>query len=217
MSHEYKLNLILKDTSDTITLSGQFTDAEWVSLEDFVRYSDDLSNTDLIKAGDWGELKIQWEQGSMTVSARLPDWGPVIVFLHKLRPLLLQNESTNFYKICNMLARQLAHPYVRNILAQHRDLYSGKTMQSGIRISHDDVLINSERVLFDWLNSYEYHRETEKRRFIESLHRMIPLDASKVVFLRLLAYKADGVFNLAAFSRVVLGTEKSIKAMVLQR
>jgi hypothetical protein len=90
-------------------------------------------------------------------------------------------------------------------------------MHSGLQIRHNDVLINSEKILLDWLNSHEYHREKQKQELIDSLHRMIPLDASKVVFLRLLAYKAQGVFNLAALIRVVLGKQKSVNMKLRQQ
>jgi hypothetical protein len=216
MPNKYQLNLIVEDTGEDITLSGEFSDDEWDLLENFLKYADELFNTQLIQVGGWGELQIKWEQNSMTVATKLPEWDPVIVFLHKFRPILLQNESTNFYKICNILAKELDHPQFRNLLSQYRDLYSGKTMQSGLQIRHNDVLINSEKILLDWLNSHEYHREKEKQEFIDSLHKMIPLDASKIIFLRLLDHKAQGVFNLAAFIRVVLNKQKSINMKLRQ-
>jgi hypothetical protein len=217
MTHKYQLNLIIEDLGEDIPLSGEFSDDDWIILEEFVQYADELSNTKFIQSGKWGELKIEWDQEpSMKVSTKLPNWDDVIVFLHKFRPLLLQNERTNFYKVHNILAKELANAHFRNLLGQYHELYSGKLMQSGFQFRSNDTLINSESILFDWLNSHEYHREKEKQEFIQNLHQMIPLDASKVIFLRQLVHKAIAVFNLAGLIRVVLGKQKSINMKLRQ-
>ena len=216
MPKKYELNLTIEETGEDITQSGELSDADCELLEEFTQYADDLYNTDLIQVGGWGELNIEWSQNSMKVNTKLPQWDNVIVFIHKFRPLLLQNESTNFYKIYNILAKELDHPHFRNLLNQYREQYSGKTMQSGFRVTHDGVLINSEKILLDWLNAHEYHRNKDKQEYIDSLHRLIPLDASKVILLRLLAEKALGVFKLSAFIQVVLGKQKSLNMTLIQ-
>jgi hypothetical protein len=78
------------------------------------------------------------------------------------------------------------------------------------------VLLNSESVLFDWLNSHEYHRNEDKREFIESLHQMIPLDLTKVVFLRLLVHKAVAAINMTTLISVLLGRKEEIEVTMRQ-
>src|SRR5271157_3653571 len=102
MSNEYKLTLTVKDTGENISLSGSFPDEEWILLNEFLEYADDLLETKFVKDGMPASLNIKMEQGKdMVVATQLPDWNDVIVFLHKFRPIRLQSESTNFYKICN--------------------------------------------------------------------------------------------------------------------
>ena len=149
----------------------------------------------------------------MEIVTKLPPWDDVMVFLHKFRPLGLKSEKTYFYRICNLLSKALSHPYLRSIIKEQRRVYSGKRMQSGFQIRSNDVLLNSEKVLFDWLNAYEYHRDKEKREFIEGLHKMLPLEASKVIFLSLLTEKAKAIFNLATLVRVVLGKQKTVSGI----
>lgn len=72
------------------------------------------------------------------------------------------------------------------------------------------MLINSENVLFDWLNSHEFHRDEDKKKFITALHKMFPLDGSKVIFVRLLVYKAVAAINVANFILVVLGKKREM-------
>ncbi len=93
------------------------------------------------------------------------------------------------------------------ILKQSRDIYYGKRMQSGITITSNGVVLNSDEVLHDWLNSYEYHRDKDKREFIDSLHQMLPLDASKVLFLNLLTEKLQAIQGVAGLARVILGQQ----------
>jgi len=209
MPQKYELSLINDETGETVSISGEFSDEEVKVLEAFVREADEVWNTDFIQTGEKGQLNIQWDRETGTkVSTVLPEWNQVIVFLYKFRPILLQNEKTNFYKIHNLLAKKLDHPHFRNSLGVQHELYSGKTAQAEFQIKSNEVLLNSEKVLFDWLNSHEYHRDEDKREFIESLHQMIPLDASKVIFLKLLLHKAIAARNVVDLIKVVLGKQK---------
>lgn len=209
MAHEYELTLTINDTGENVTLKGSFQEDEWNLLNEFLEYAEDLLKTKYVRDGMPAALNMTFGQGSGTVSTKLPNWDDVIVFLHKFRPIGLQSESTNFYKILNILSKELAHPHFRNLIDEQRDVYSGKRAQSGFKILSNDVVLNSEKVLYDWLNSFEYHRDKEKRQFIESLHQMIPLDASKVLFLGLLSNKTQAIHNIAVLIRVVVGKQKS--------
>jgi hypothetical protein len=215
MPYEYQLILTIKDGKETVSLSGSFQADAWSLLNKYLDYADDLLNTKFVRSGMPASMNIKWEQESgMVVSTKLPDWDDVTVFLHKFRPIGLQSEDANFYKICNILAKELAHPYVRNMIDEQREIYTGKRMQSMFRIQSDDIVLNSEKVLNDWLNSFEYHRDKEKRKFIESLHEMFPLEASKVLFLGLLSDKTQAIRNIAIFIRVVVGRQKSVEGLV---
>jgi len=215
MSYEYSLTLTIDNTGETVSLKGNFQAGPWNSLIEFLEYADDLLNTKYVKDGMPAALKMRWEQNSgIVVSTKLPDWDDVSVFLHKYRPIGLESESTYFYKICSILTKEITHPYFRNMIDEQREIYSGKRAQKTLIIRSDDVVLNSEKVLYNWLNSYEYHRDKEKRQFIESLHVMFPLDASKVLFLGLLSDKAQAIRNLAALVRVVVGKQKSINSQI---
>ena len=144
----------------------------------------------------------------MQVGTKLPHWDDVIVFLHKLRPFVLQNEATNFYRVNNILAKTIEQPFLRSFIAEQRRIYSGQRMQEMVRISSNDVVLNSEKVLFDWLNAYEYHRDKDKKAFIDELHQMFPLDATKAILLHLLSEKARAIYNLTGFIRVLIGKQR---------
>jgi hypothetical protein len=213
MAYEYDLTLTIND-EETVTQKGSFQEEEWNLLNEFLGYAEELLKTEYVRDGMPAEMNINLGQSSGTVSTKLPDWDDVTVFLHKFRPIGLQSESTNCYRICNILTKELVHPYFRNLIGQQREVYSGKRAQSAFTIMSNDVVLNSEKVLYDWLNSFEYHRDKEKRQFIESLHQMIPMDASKVLFIGLLADRAEAINNLAALISVIVGRQNSARGQI---
>lgn len=211
MVHEYKLDIQIEETGETISLSGQFGDEEWNLLEEFVTCEEELEKTKFVQNGMPSSLKMESDdQGNVRVSVKLPPWEDAQAFLHVFRPILLQSEATNFYKICNILSKELNHPYFRGLVAFQREIYSGKRFQEQVILKSEEVILNSEKVLHDWLNSYEYHRDKDKRKFIDSLHALLPLEASKVIFLSLLTDRMQAVYNLALIVRVMLGKQKSV-------
>lgn len=212
MEREYKLTLSVKNTNETLTLEGQFDLDDWNRLEDFVEYADDLLKTPYFQNGMQSSFKISWDHESgMSFHTQLPPWGDVIEFLHMYRPLGLKSESTYFYDICNILSKELAHPYFRNMIKQQRDVFSGKTLQTQYQIKVNDIVLNSEKVLYDWLNAYEYHRNKEKRALINSLNSMLPSDTTKAIFLGMLAEKASAIHDITVFTRVILGKQKGFE------
>jgi hypothetical protein len=204
-----KFKLQLESDGGNSEVSGEFTDEERDRLRLFVQYSDEVSKTRLVQNGDWGGFEIRYdEKTGYSYKATLPPWDDVIIFLHKFRPLLLETEATSFYKIQSLLGKVLDHPVLRVLLRAQRELYSGKTFQGQVQVLSNSVLLNSDKVLSDWLNAYEYHREKEKREFIDSLHKMIPLDISKAIFLGLLRDKSIAVLNVTEFIKVVQGAQQ---------
>ena len=147
MAHEYELTFTVPDTDEIVSLIGQFTKEEWEQLEEFLQYASDLLNTKFVREEHPTSLTISSDTASgFDVSATLPPWDDVTVFLHKFRPIGLQKERTCFYKICNVLSKELKHPYIRSEIEMRRDFYSGKLMQEHYQIRVNDSIINSEGV-----------------------------------------------------------------------
>ncbi|HKZ76817.1 MAG TPA: hypothetical protein VJ124_00730, partial [Pyrinomonadaceae bacterium] len=60
----YDLTLQIDETGDTASLSGELSDSEAQLLQDFVQYSKEVLSTDFIQRGQYGQLEINWKQGS---------------------------------------------------------------------------------------------------------------------------------------------------------
>lgn len=197
MAYQYNLTLTHKETGDQVSLSGEFESGNWERLIEFAQYADELLRTKFVQDGMPASLNIRWDESSgMAVTAKLPPWDDVIVFLHKFRPIGLQSERTYYYNICNILTKEIADPHFRSMIDEQRDIYSGKRMRAQFQVQSDEVILNSEQVLYDWLNAYEYHRSKEKREFVDALHNFLPLEASKVLFLALLTDKTVAIHNV---------------------
>jgi len=211
--HEYKLTFSSEE--DTVTVSGEFKDEDWERFKDYAQYADDLMHTKFVQDGMDSSLKIKWDyESGMKVYTELPNWDDFQVFLHKFRSIGLKSESTYFYKICNILTKEIANPYFRKLVQLQREVYSGKAFQKQFQITSDEVVLNSEKVLSDWLNAYEYHRNKEKQEFLDSLHTIFPLEASKVLFIALLTDKTKAIYAIAALVRVILGLQKQVEGKI---
>ena len=192
MPHAYKLIIQIEETDATISLEGTLGDAEWELLRECMACVDEMSKTRLVKDNMASSLRLEGdESGLVRVAVKLPPWEDVQAFLHVLRPILLKKEATNFYKVCNLISKEFNHPYFRGLIVVQREMYNGKRLQEQFEITSNDVLLNSEEVLQQWLNAYEFHRDKKKKSFIDSLHQLLPLEASKAIFLSLLTEKAS--------------------------
>jgi len=196
-------------TGEKIAIPCSFDDSEWNYLEMFLQYANELSQVKFVRSGMQCSLKLKGERGkTVRACVQLPPWDDVTVFLHKLRPLSLQSEPTNFLRVRNILSKNLENPHIRHFLLNKRDLFNGKLMQAEITFISNNIIINSEKVLSDWLNSHEYHRDKEKKEFVDSLHKVFPLNISKVFFICLLTDKTQAIFDMAELVRAILGKTK---------
>ena len=210
MAHKVPLSLAEESGGRSIRVEGEIPDTEWEILQSFHVYSKELLATKFVQEGMPASLKIRGSNdGPISFESRLPDWDDVVVFLHYLRPLYLQSETATFHSACNILARRLDNPQIRSMIQLNKDMFSGKLLRTAIRISVDDTVVNSEEVLSAWLNSHEYHRDTSKRQFLDTINQMLPLDASKVLFIQLLTEKVNAIDTISTFAAVVLGLQKT--------
>jgi len=69
------------------------------------------------------------------------------------------------------------------------------------------VVIDCEATLQQWLNAYEYHKNGNKRREVERLHQLLPLEASRAIFVTMLYDKVDAIHHLHSRVRLMLGKQ----------
>jgi hypothetical protein len=157
-------------------------------------------------------VSMSWtKETGMKVQAELPDRDTLSILLHRMRPFILQDEPASFAKVTAILGKNLDSPYLRRLLREQRELYDGRKSQQLMQISTGDLLINSERVLSDWLNSHEYHRDPDKRKAIDDLFALLPGDLMQAILVSLVVDKIQAVKNIAAIVAFVLGKNDTLK------
>lgn len=210
MPHRFQIAL-KADGYDDVPIAGEFTDAEQAALQLFLRQYERLASSKPLREGFPCTANVNWEQASpIVVVTDLPDDDTISILLHRLRPFILQKEAASFHAVSSILGKSVENPHVRQLLREQNRLYDGRRFQSRIRIASNEVLVNSERVLFDWLNSYEYHGDSNKRDNIEDLFDRMPGDLMRFILVSMLVDKVEAIRNLAALVAVMLGKSNKL-------
>ena len=208
MPPESNLTLKVRDT-EAVTIRAKFEDEEWKCLGEFVRDAEELDSTPVVQGGFATSLKIVFAEGNgLTIEAKAPPIDAVRLFLHKLRPFILENEPASFYRVAAILDRRYEHEAIRAVVASHRRCFSTRQAQSLFTINLNGTIINSDETLMKWLNAHEYHRDQDKQKELVELNRAFPAEALKTILISLLVDKAQSIFALADFIRCVIGKQK---------
>jgi hypothetical protein len=211
LSHKVKLHLKLNN-DEFIDVCGEFSDSEWEDFEHFVDYAEKLMETDLVKNGGPGSLNVSFNANTgLSYNTKIPDDDKLIGLLHRIRPFILNNERTQFNKICNVLSKHLEEDQFRHVTKAMKDTFSGTKINNMMSVISNNVKINSEEMLHKWLNAYEYHQDRSKQQELESLHKIMPLETSKALFVMMLYEKVKAIYNLANILRVIMGKENKLE------
>jgi hypothetical protein len=192
------------------------SDIEIDLLEMYCEQVASLFECRICREGQGVTLGLSWDQErGLSGVATIPQWDDVIVLLHKLRPLILQKEPASYRRISGLVARHLKGSPAMPLLAFLKGQYTGEQMQAVIQMYSNSVLVNSEETLFTWLNAHEYHRDEDKRRLLDELHQIIPLDWTKGVFLSLLLEKVRAIDTLSLVCELLLGRRQTLDVPAL--
>jgi hypothetical protein len=196
-------------------LRANFADEEWDSLAQFLAYTAQLQETRICKNGAGGSATVSFKAGvGWSFNTALPPDDDFIALLHRLRPFLLKDEATNFYKIGNILSRRLESEEFRDFFKKLKAFFSGRRFQDVVSISSNTVVVNSEETLMKWLNAHEYHKDRDKQRELETLHKVVPLKYSRAIFAMMIFDMVKAIFALSGLVGTVTGQQESFKCTV---
>jgi hypothetical protein len=197
VAEPFEVSMTVKDRGDFV-VRGQFTDAEHAMLEQYLDQYDLLSRSGVLKRGVKSSWSLSWNRDSGTcIETDLPDDDTLGVFLHRLRPFILQQEPASYLKARAAVYRRVDHPEVRDLLKKDLMRYDGRVRQKSVVHKAGDRVINSESFLFDWLNSHEYHRDPDKRAAIDALVASAPAGYTRAILTSMLIHRANSIINLA--------------------
>lgn len=189
-------------------LHVEIEDQDWHTLVGYLEDFDQLAAT---RMGNC-QIKIKFTFDARTGfswSGEIPPEDDVAAFLHRLRPFVLNDERSNFNRVCNILGRAIAHPGMTGVLRQQRDEFTGRAFRSQVQLFSNNTVVNTEEALQDWLNAYEYHRDSERRERLAKIHHeLLPLEALRPVFVSMLIDKARAVATVAEIVRMIVNRQK---------
>lgn len=212
MSLQAELTVLNSDESTKVKIRAVLSTEDIHILEAFLDCTDRLLEVKTAREGVPCSFEMRVENDQVKyITSESPSDEELAALLHRLRPFILVKELVSYLKVSSRLSKLFNHTYVRNLLKEQRELFDGRSNQRLVRITSNDVLINCEKTLFDWLNGFEYHQDPAKRARIESLHRVMPFEHSKPVLLTLLGNKVQAILELASLIAVILGRQDKVQ------
>jgi hypothetical protein len=214
MGKPFHVTLCIEGQSDVIA-SGIVTDEEYGILELYFTQSIELTESKPIKEGMPCNISVDYDaDDGLKVTSKLPNKDDLSILLHRLRPFILQKEPASFVKVSSILSKYISGARFRQFIRQQRELYDGSQAQRMFRVVSNSVIVNSERILYDWLNSHEYHRDPNKRASIDDLFKRMPNELLHGLLVSMLVDKTRAVCNVALIVAVVIGKSAQINFRV---
>jgi hypothetical protein len=207
----FEVSMTVQGRGDFVA-TGQFTDSEHAMLELYLDQYELLSRSEALRSGVKCSWSLSWNRDSGSrIETDLPDDDTLGVFLHRLRPFILQEEPASYLKVRAAVCRRVDHPEVRDLLKKDLMRYDGRVRQTSVVHKAGDRVMNSESFLFDWLNSHEYHRDPDKRAAIDTLVASAPPGYTRAILTSMLIDKANSIINLAHVVGILVGRSPELR------
>ncbi len=210
--------LVLENQRDSTQLpvDGQFDDMEWKALNDFILYAHDLAETSVIKSNKFhSQFKLVYNKSSgFSETVTMPDIDDIKLVMYKLRPFILERESTSFNRVCGIVYRNIRNETISRLLGVQQDLFQGKIMRQTYKIAIDDTVINSEDLFMKWVNGFEYHRDEDKRAQFEQYRHIFSEDKFRAIFVDFVIDKIRAIDNLCILLEGIVGRKIPIKIIL---
>jgi hypothetical protein len=184
---------------------SSFSPEDQQVLTDFMTFSDEAHRTRF--ANEIPSYKISFffsNSGIVRNDGKIPDKEALSTFLHKYRPILLKSEKTEFTHVCSIVLKHINHPNLKKLARQWRAQYSGKMIREIATISQDDMSLISQTFLENYLNAFEYHRDSKLRKKLDGFTQKFEPDAQVGLVTLLLIMKFTAVSELRGFIRKIL-------------
>lgn len=134
-----------------------------------------------------------------------PSSAECAVFLHRMRPFILNDERTYFGRIKGIIERRFVYKSINAVLSQVGASFSVKKSDTHPSLHYGGRTYNIDDILRCWLNSCEYHTGNSTRNgvnqldVIEQFKRIMPIEGIRVICLRRLNEQYDSIYKLYNF------------------
>ena len=222
MPVQFKVVLHRGNPEEGIVLPGELSDRDWHQLVRFREEAAILQSCKWVQDGFPANFKLKGNIGS-TLTVETPDRPEEIAvreFLLCIRPFVLQDEDTYFFKVVKVMSSGVRDKRFKAFLRPYKDRFTGNDRKKGYQIYSASVDIsemdnsvsvaeafkgfegrhlqlNTDEALNLWLYGYVYHRDEKKRReFVEKTGGE-PGELALAIFRALLSGKVEAIMNFA--------------------
>jgi len=138
-------------------------------FESFVREVEECNQSKIIQNKKLNLRKeITIINDEVIITHNLPDDDNIHAFLHKIRPFILEREKLNFMRIKSLIGKKINSCELNKYLKILNNEYlSKKDNKLNIVINNEEFTF--EKVFFYYINSYQYHREENKKEIIDTI------------------------------------------------
>ena len=200
MDQPYNITVKIKSTGETVKLEGKIPSEDWATL---LRFRDEAKKllTDIRECENPNvNFSLPWnrEDGVLkpTVKKTVKS-SDLAIILHRLRPFILQKEPFEFNKTVNLLHRHINHGFTKELFKFFKDLFSGRELQKQMLVTSlttsGELLVNCDRMLMNWINAFEYHRDDDKRKLIQEIDKTLPEQIMRSLFVSMVIEKVKAV------------------------
>jgi len=169
-------------------------------LIQFVQCGQALNETAFVR--NWNQTKVSVHlsnDGRISDHGSLPTDDDTAAFLHRLRPIYLNNEPTNFNRVANQLSTHLNDPWFTGLMRMCKQYYDGRASLEVFEVAAGGMVINSQEFLDHYLNALEYHRDPDRRQHIDRIAEHFPLEAQRPFVVFLLQMRLNAINKLTSF------------------
>lgn len=199
MDQPLKIAARVEFDGEIVSITGEIPSEDWTRL---LRFRDEAEYflTELKKCENLNvDFTLRWDR-TTGLSLKAPKTiksQDIALVLLRLRPFILNNEPFEFNRTVNLLQRYVRHELIVKHLGYLKDRFGGKEFQSQIQITSGELLVNCEKMLWAWLNAYEYHRRDDERRLVEEIDAGLPAGLSRLIFASMIMDKVKAVAEFA--------------------
>lgn len=184
----------------------ELTDVEEALLNEFILITKNIQELSFIQNFSTSYTLSTKPNEPLGTNIQSPSDEKLSILLHKIRPIILQDERTFFKKISSLIGKKIENKQFRQHLKDLNKSFSIDREKQLIHIKIDDIEITNEEILFQWLNAYEYHRDIKKIEHLKPLIESLGIDLFRSTMIDKLISKYNAIQQLSYLSERFVGS-----------